>query len=116
MLLGDAQERGFVSRNVANEEGGEILKGPRRLDLAKQWLAEAGYAEEPITFMAAQDIPLFKAWGDVTVDLLQHFGVKVDMRLSTGARSSRGCSRKRRKIGADGTCLSSPVMQSTSQA
>src|SRR5262249_27659982 len=37
-----------------------------------------------------------------TVDLLQHFGVKVDMRLSTGARSSRGCSRKRRKIGADG--------------
>jgi peptide/nickel transport system substrate-binding protein len=61
-----------------NEEGGEILKGPRRLDLAKRLLAEAGYAGEPITFMAAQDLPAHKAWGDVTADLLQHLGVKVD--------------------------------------
>jgi peptide/nickel transport system substrate-binding protein len=61
-----------------NEEGGEILKGPRRLDLAKRLLAEAGYAGEPITVMAAQDIAHFKVWGDVTVDLLQRLGVKVD--------------------------------------
>src|SRR5713226_8832906 len=61
-----------------NEDGGEILKGPRRLDLAKQLLAEAGYAGEPITLMAAQDLPSHKVWGDVTADLLRHLGVKVD--------------------------------------
>src|SRR5215467_11705644 len=55
-----------------NEEGGEMLKGPRWLDLSKRLLAEAGYAGEPITLIAAQDIPHNKAWGDVTVDLLQH--------------------------------------------
>src|SRR6266849_3383298 len=61
-----------------NEEGGDILKGPRRLDHAKRLLAEAGYAGEPITLIAAQDIAHHKVWGDVTVDLLQHLGVKVD--------------------------------------
>jgi peptide/nickel transport system substrate-binding protein len=61
-----------------NEEGGEILKGPRRLDLAKRLLAEAGYAGEPITLIAAQDIAFHKVWGDVTADLLQRLGVKVD--------------------------------------
>jgi peptide/nickel transport system substrate-binding protein len=66
------------STPLYNEEGGEILKGPRRLDLAKRLLAEAGYAGEPITVMAAQDVDAHKVWGDVTVDLLQHLGVKVD--------------------------------------
>jgi peptide/nickel transport system substrate-binding protein len=61
-----------------NEEGGEILKGPRQLDLAKRLLAEAGYAGEPITLLAAQNVPHHKAYGDVTVDLLQHLGVTVD--------------------------------------
>jgi peptide/nickel transport system substrate-binding protein len=61
-----------------NEEGGEILKGPRNLGAAKRLLAESGYAGEPITFMAPQDIPNLKAWGDVTVDLLTRLGMKVD--------------------------------------
>src|SRR5262249_52131584 len=30
------------------EEGGEILKGPRKLDAAKRLLAESGYAGEPV--------------------------------------------------------------------
>ncbi len=60
------------------EEGGEILKGPRRLDAAKRLLADSGYAGEPITCMAAQDIPHHKAWGDVTVDLLKRLDMKVD--------------------------------------
>ncbi len=60
------------------EEGGEILKGPRRLDAAKRLLAYSGYAGEPITCMAAQDIPHHKAWGDVTVDLLKRLDMKVD--------------------------------------
>jgi peptide/nickel transport system substrate-binding protein len=61
-----------------NEEGGEPLKGPRRLDAAKRLLDAAGYAGQPVTCMAAQDLPHHKAWGDVTVDLLTRLGMKVD--------------------------------------
>jgi peptide/nickel transport system substrate-binding protein len=61
-----------------NEAGGEILKGPRRLDVAKRLLAESGYAGEPIVCMAAQDIPHHKAWGEVTVDLLKRLDINVD--------------------------------------
>jgi peptide/nickel transport system substrate-binding protein len=60
------------------EEGGEILKGARKRDAARKMLAESGYAGEPITCMAAQDIPNHKAWGDVTVDLLKQLEVNVD--------------------------------------
>jgi peptide/nickel transport system substrate-binding protein len=60
------------------EEGGEILKGPRKLDVAKRLLAESGYAGEPIVCMAPQDVPHAKAWGDVTVDLLKRLGMTVD--------------------------------------
>jgi peptide/nickel transport system substrate-binding protein len=61
-----------------SEEGGDILKGPRNLDAARQLLAESGYGGEPVTLLAAQDVPHHKAWGDVTVDLLQRLGMKVD--------------------------------------
>ncbi|HEV3185546.1 MAG TPA: ABC transporter substrate-binding protein [Xanthobacteraceae bacterium] len=61
-----------------NEEGGDILKGPRRLDAAKRLLAESGYAGQPVTCMAAQDQPSHKAMGDITVDLLGRLGVNVD--------------------------------------
>jgi peptide/nickel transport system substrate-binding protein len=61
-----------------NEEGGEILKGPRNLDAAKRLLVESGYAGQPITCMAAQDRPDHKAWGDVTVDLLKRLDMNVD--------------------------------------
>jgi len=61
-----------------NEEGGEILKGPRKLDTAKRLLAESGYAGQPIVSMAAQDLANNKGWGDVTADLLARLGMKVD--------------------------------------
>jgi peptide/nickel transport system substrate-binding protein len=61
-----------------NEEGGEILKGPRNLDAAKRLLAQSGYSGQPITLMAAQDLPNQKAWGDVTVDVLSRLGANVD--------------------------------------
>jgi peptide/nickel transport system substrate-binding protein len=57
-----------------NEEGGEILKGSRNLNAAKRLLA----AGQPVTLMAAQDQANHKAWGDVTMDLLNRLGVKVD--------------------------------------
>jgi peptide/nickel transport system substrate-binding protein len=61
-----------------NEEGGEILKGPRKLDVAKRLLEETGDAGEPVTLMAAQDLANHKVWGDVTADLLTRLGVKVN--------------------------------------
>ena len=60
------------------EEGGEILKGPRNFAAAKRLLAESGYAGEPVTLMAAQDVAASKVWGDVTADLLKRLGMKVD--------------------------------------
>jgi peptide/nickel transport system substrate-binding protein len=60
------------------EEGGDLLKGPRNLDAAKRLLAESGYAGQPVTLMAAQDLQYHKAWGDVTADLLRRLGVNVD--------------------------------------
>ncbi len=74
-----------------NEEGGDILKGPRKLDAAKRLLAESGYAGETITSMAAQDIAHHKAWGDVTADLLQRLGMKVDYAaVDSGTVVARG--------------------------
>ena len=61
------------------DEGGDILKGPRKLDAAKRLLGESGYAGEPVTLLAAQDIPEFKAWGDLTADLLKQLDMKVDL-------------------------------------
>jgi peptide/nickel transport system substrate-binding protein len=60
------------------EAGGEILKGPRNLDLAKKLLAESGYKGEPVTCLVAQDQPALKAMGDVTADLLKKIGFNVD--------------------------------------
>jgi peptide/nickel transport system substrate-binding protein len=60
------------------EEGGDILKGPRNVEAAKRLLAESGYAGEPVTLMAAQDLAHHRVWGDVTVDLLKQLGMKVD--------------------------------------
>jgi peptide/nickel transport system substrate-binding protein len=61
-----------------NEEGGDILKGPRRFDLARRLLAESGYKGAPVTLMAAQDLPNHKLWGELTADLLTRLGVTVD--------------------------------------
>jgi peptide/nickel transport system substrate-binding protein len=61
-----------------NEEGGDILKGPRNLDAAKRLLSESGYAGQPVTCLAAQDLAILKAMGDVTADLLRRLGVNVD--------------------------------------
>jgi peptide/nickel transport system substrate-binding protein len=60
------------------EEGGDILKGPRNLDGAKRLLADSGYAGEPVTCLATQDVSFLKAWGDVAADLLKRLGINVD--------------------------------------
>jgi peptide/nickel transport system substrate-binding protein len=61
-----------------NEEGGDILKGPRDFDAAKKLLAESGYKGEPVVCVVAQDQPITKNMGDVTADLLKRLGMNVD--------------------------------------
>jgi peptide/nickel transport system substrate-binding protein len=60
------------------EEGGDILKGPRNLELAKRLLGESGYKGEPVPCIVAQDQPITKTQGDVTADLLKRIGFNVD--------------------------------------
>jgi peptide/nickel transport system substrate-binding protein len=72
--------RGFFTPGTAlyNEQGGDILKGPRNFDAAKRLLAEAGYAGQPVTTLVAQDISFVKAFGEVTADVLKRLGINVD--------------------------------------
>ena len=73
-----------------NEEGGEILKGPRNFDVAKRLLAESGYAGQPITSLVAQDISSLKAFGEVTADVLKRLGINVDYAaIDWGTRVAR---------------------------
>lgn len=60
------------------EEGGDILKGPRNIEAARALLREAGYTNQPVTCLVAQDQPITKAQGDVTADLLRRLGMNVD--------------------------------------
>src|SRR5262245_34832088 len=72
------------------ENGGEILKGPRRLDVAKRLLAESGYSGQPITCLMAQDLQITKAQGDVTADLLKRLGVNVEFNaIDWGTNAAR---------------------------
>jgi peptide/nickel transport system substrate-binding protein len=72
------------------ENGGEILHGPRRLDVAKRLLAESGYSGQPITCLVAQDLQIAKAQGDVTADLLKRLGVNVDFNaIDWGTNAAR---------------------------
>src|SRR5262249_32933181 len=70
---------GFITPGTPlyNEEGGDILKGPRNFDAAKRLLADSGYAGQPVTCLVAQDIPVVKAWGEVTADLLNRLRMNV---------------------------------------
>ena len=75
------------------EDGGELLKGPRQYDAAKKLLADAGYNGEKIILMVATDIPITKAEGDVTADMLGKLGMNVDYQAldwgTVGARRAK---------------------------
>jgi peptide/nickel transport system substrate-binding protein len=61
-----------------NDEGGEILRGPRNFDGAKRLLAQSGYANQPVTCLVAQDMYALKAFGEVTADVLKRLGINTD--------------------------------------
>lgn len=78
---------------VYTEEGGDILKGPRRYDAAKKLLAESSYKGEKVALCVATDVQITKAQGDVTADMLQKIGMNVDYQAldwgTVGARRAK---------------------------
>jgi peptide/nickel transport system substrate-binding protein len=76
-----------------NEQGGEVLKGPRDYAAAKKLLAESGYNGEKIILLAAGDVAIAKAQADVTADLLGRLGMNVDYQaMDWGTQSARRAS------------------------
>ncbi|MBV9736051.1 MAG: ABC transporter substrate-binding protein [Acidisphaera sp.] len=59
------------------ESGGEILK-TRSIDQAKKLLAESGQQGAKVVMIVGTDVPIAKAQGDVTGDLLSKIGFNVD--------------------------------------
>jgi peptide/nickel transport system substrate-binding protein len=59
-------------------------------------------AGERITSMAAQNLPANRAFGDITVDLLQRLGMNLDFAALDWAQSSLAEARKRRHVRAAG--------------
>jgi peptide/nickel transport system substrate-binding protein len=87
--------RGFFTPGTPlySEQGGDILKGPRKFDAARRLLADTAYGGQPVTCLAAQDISFVKSFGDVTADLLKRIGFNVDFAAidwgTVGARRSQ---------------------------
>ncbi len=75
------------------EAGGDLLKGPRRIEEAKKLLAEAGYDGTPVVLCIATDVQITQAQGDITADLLKKIGMKVDYQAmdwgTLGARRAK---------------------------
>ncbi len=63
---------------MASDAGMEALTGPRDVEAAKAAIKAAGYNGETVVVLAATDLPILKGVGDVTLDLMQRLGFKVD--------------------------------------
>lgn len=77
------------------QAGSEPMLRPRDMNLAKRLIAESGYSGESLVLPVATDVPVVKAQGEITADLMQQMGLKVDMlAMDWGAHSSRTASRQ----------------------
>ena len=63
---------------LANDEGMTALTGPRDLAASAKALRAAGYDGTPVTMMAPTDFPSINAMSEVTRELLNKIGMKVD--------------------------------------
>lgn len=76
------------------EAGAERLKGPRQIEAARKLIAEAGHAGAKVTMLVASDVPITKAQGDVTAEVLKKLGFQVDYQaLDWGTVGSRRTSK-----------------------
>jgi hypothetical protein len=98
-----------------NEEGGEILKGPLDLDAAKRLLAESGYAGQPVTTMAAQDLGShFTPWVRSTCTMQSTFfrargAAWPDHRVRPALHPARHSQAFRTRPGRGGVMTAPPV-------
>ena len=63
---------------LANDAGLQVLTGPRDLALARKLVAQSGYADQKVVFIAATDYPILFAEAQVGADLLTKLGLKVE--------------------------------------
>ena len=63
---------------LANDEGMGALTGLRDLAASTRALKAAGYNGEPVLMMAPTDFPAINAMSEVTRDLMEKIGMKVD--------------------------------------
>ena len=91
------------------EEGGDILKGPRKLDAAKRLLAESGYAGQPITLHGGAGLPAHEGVGGRDrrpVDAARHESRSRRRRL--GHRDRAADAEIAARPRAVGTCTTTP--------
>jgi peptide/nickel transport system substrate-binding protein len=65
-----------------DEQGGEVLSGPRDFERAKRLIGEAGYKGERIVVLDATDIPQLHAEALITNDLFRKLGLNVELATS----------------------------------
>jgi len=63
---------------LATDVGMEALTSPRDLDKARRLVQSSGYNGETVVLMAPTDYPDLQAMSEVTRDLFQKLGIKVD--------------------------------------
>jgi peptide/nickel transport system substrate-binding protein len=63
---------------MANAAGLEVFTAPRDWERAKQMVAESGYAGQPVLLMSPSDTPYVQALCQVTRELFERVGLRVD--------------------------------------
>ena len=80
---------------LANTAGLETLTGPRDVALAKRLVAESGYNNERVVFLAPTDYPIIHAECLVASDMLGQVGLNIDYQASDwGTVIARRTSRE----------------------
>lgn len=64
---------------MATDVGMEALRGPRDMAKVRRDLAAAGYANERVVLLQANDFPLLKALSEVAADMLRRAGMNLDV-------------------------------------
>jgi peptide/nickel transport system substrate-binding protein len=87
-IIGDQADLGRVpagffteGQPMATHVGLEALTGPRDVALARKLVAESGYNGETVLLMAPSDQPAIVQLAQVTRELFQNLGLKVDYQV-----------------------------------
>jgi peptide/nickel transport system substrate-binding protein len=77
-----------------SDAGGDILK-QKNIEGARKLIAESGHTGSKVVMLVGTDVPIAKAQGDVTADLLEKIGLKPDyVATDWGTVGARRASRE----------------------